>query len=216
MDWLDDPAALVATLPPLVLPLVVFVSSALEYVFPPYWGDTVILLGFFLAGQGAVPAWTIFVGSVLGGVLGATIAYGLGRRYGLRAVRIFSRRGGRSRSRERLDRLFARFGERVLLLNRFLPVVRGILLYGAGGMQLRPRPVLVYTAIGNVAWVALLMGVGLLTGGTWEQIQESFRHYSWFGAVVAGVLVLGGLVWMFIQYRRTRRTTRETRKETSS
>ncbi len=209
MDWLDDPAALVATLPPLVLPLIVFVSSALEYVVPPYWGDTVILLGFFLAGQGAVPAWTVFVGSVIGGVLGATIAYYLGRKYGLRATRMFTRRGRGSRSRERLDRLFARFGERVLLLNRFLPVVRGVLLYGAGGMQLRPRPVLVYTAIGNVAWVGLLMGVGLLTGGTWEQIQDSFRHYSWAGAVIAGVLVLIGLIVLVVQHRRMRRDERE-------
>ncbi len=211
MTWLDDPVALVATLPPLILPLVVFVSSMLEYVFPPYWGDTVILVGFFLAGQGAVPGWTIFVGAVAGGVLGATIAYGLGRRYGLRAIRMFTRRGRRSRSRERLDRLFARFGERVLLLNRFLPVVRGVLLYGAGGMQLRPRPVLVYTAIGNVAWVGLLMGVGLLTGGTWEQIQDSFRHYSWAGAVAAGLLVLGGLVGLAIQHRRSRKSDRDQR-----
>lgn len=205
MTFFDDPLAVVATLPPLVLPLVVFASSLIEYVLPPFWGDTFILLGFFLAGQGAVGWPSIFAAAILGGIAGAAIAYALGRRYGLRAARRFTgrRRGGRSR--ERLNRLYRRFGERVLLVNRFLPVVRGLLLYGAGAMHLRPRPVMIYTAIGNIAWVALLMAVGLATGGTWNEIQAAFRSSSraigilTFAAVAIALVVV---VWYQARARR--------------
>lgn len=205
MSFVDDPLALVATLPPLVLPLIVFASSVVEYVFPPFWGDTFILLGFFLAGQGVVGWPAIFVAAVAGGLAGSATAYALGRRYGLRAARYFASRGRRSRSRARLDRLFVRFGERVLLFNRFLPVVRGLLLYGAGAMRLRPRPALIYTALGNVAWVALLMAVGVLTGGTWEQIQETFRQYSRVAGVAAFAVATAWLSWLLWRRARLRR-----------
>lgn len=205
MTFFDDPMAVVATLPPLVIPLVVFASSVIEYVVPPFWGDTFILLGFFLAGQGIVSWPAIFGAAILGGIAGAAIAYVLGRRYGLRAVRRFTGRRRGSRSRERLNRLYRRFGERVLLVNRFLPVVRGLLLYGAGAMHLRPRPVMIYTAIGNVAWVALLMAVGLLTGGTWDEIQAAFRSSSRAVGLVAIAGVLAGVAWLVWRQRRARR-----------
>ncbi|RMH22526.1 MAG: hypothetical protein D6696_03000 [Acidobacteria bacterium] len=203
MTWLEDPIAAIAALPPLTLPLVVFAAAFLEYVVPPFWGDTVILLGFFLAGQGVIGWGEIFAAAFAGGLLGAVAAYLLGRRYGLRAVRrLTPRRRSRFRSRERVQRLFARFGERVLLLNRFLPVVRGLMLYAAGAMHLRLRPVLVYCTVGNLPWIVLLMTVGMLTGGSWDQILASFRGYSQLlGAFAFGVLLLwlGWLVW---QYRR--------------
>jgi len=47
MSWIDDPVALVASWPAFALPLFVFASAALEYIFPPYWGDMSVLLGFF-------------------------------------------------------------------------------------------------------------------------------------------------------------------------
>lgn len=209
MTLFDDPLTTLAALPAFVVPLAVFASSVLEYVFPPFWGDTFILIGFFLAGQGGASAVAVFVAAVLGGLVGGLIAYGLGHRYGLRAMRRFTFQQRPSRTRDRIRRLYARFGERVLLLNRFLPVIRGLLHYAAGAMRLRLRPVVIYSSLGNVAWVALLMGVGLLTGGTWEQIEQSFKQYSRGLGIIALAAVGVWLGWVLWRATRLRTAPRD-------
>ena len=85
MSWLDDPVAAATALPALALPLFVFGSALLEYLFPPYWGDTFVLLGFFLAGQGVAPPTVIFVAALAGSTLGSLATYQLGQRYAWRS-----------------------------------------------------------------------------------------------------------------------------------
>lgn len=199
MTFFDDPVAAAALLPPFLLPLLIFASALLEYIFPPYWGDMFMLVGFFLAGQGAVPPLLVFASAFLGSVVGSVIAYSLGQRYGLALVRrALLRRRRKSRNRERVRQLYARYGERVLIANRFLPVVRGLLLFAAGAMRLRFVPSIFYSALSNVAWIGLLMAVGMLTAGTWEQIQTTFRHYSLFfglAVLVSVALWIAVVAW---------------------
>lgn len=203
MHFLEDPVSAVSALPALslILPLFVFVSALLEYVVPPYWGDMFMLLGFFLAGQPsiAVSPVAIFVAAFLGSVVGSAIAFLLGQRYGLRAIRRLTP-WRLSNSQDRIGELLLRHGERFLVFNRMVPVIRGLLLYGAGAMKLQFRPAIAYSAVSNLLWVTLLMTVGLLTAGSWEEIVESFRHTHQIVAGIAIAVVLGWvafLVWRF-------------------
>ncbi len=200
MPWLDDPIAVAMTLPPLAVPLLVFGSAFLEYVFPPWWGDSLVLLGFFLAAQGAASPPLVFAAAVTGSALGAAAAYGLGRRYGLALLRRMVRRR-RSQGRRRSRELFQRFGERVLLVNRFLPVVRGAMLYGAGAMKLRFWPAFLYTNVSNLAFMALLMWVGLLTAGSWPEVLAAAKRYN----QLLGLVVLAAVgVWIVAALARLR------------
>ncbi len=202
MSWFDDPVAAALTLPPLVLPLFVFGSALLEYIFPPYWGDTFVLLGFFLAGQGAVSPGLVFAAALSGSILGSIAAYQLGNRYGLAVIRRLSLRRQRAPSRQRVRGLFQRFGEKLLIANRFLPVVRGVLLYGAGALKLRFGPAIFYCTLSNLAFISLLMWVGLWTADSWPEIQAIFRQSNRLIGVTALVLVAVALARMFWQSRR--------------
>lgn len=198
MSWFDDPVAAALALPPLVLPLLIFGSALLEYVFPPYWGDTFVLLGFFLAGQGATTPSVMFAAALLGSILGSVAAYRLGHRYGLAVARKLTLRRERAPSR-RVRELFERFGEKVLIANRFLPVVRGFLLYGAGAFGLRFGAVIFYCTLSNLAFIGLLMWAGLWTADSWPEIQAVFRQSNQLLGVVALILVLlaaGRMLWM--------------------
>ena len=195
----DDPAAAVLALPAFVLPVFVLLSAALEYVVPPYFGDTVVLLAFFLAGQGAASPVVVFVVAVVGSCLGAALAFELGRRYGVSVMRRVTFKYRRRRSRRRMQRLLERFGEKVLISNRFLLVARGFMLFGAGMIRLRFLPSMGYTALSNVAWTGFLMGVGLLTAGTWEQIRESFYQFNRLVGVVTSAAFVVFLFWLWIR-----------------
>lgn len=191
--WLEDPLALALALPPLALPLFVFASALIEYVFPPYWGDMFVLLGFFLAGQGVVSPAIVFAAALSGSIVGSIIAYRLGERYGLAVIRRFSSSKRRGHSRQRVRDLFRRFGKKLLLVNRFLPVVRGGLLYGAGALRLRFAPVIFYCALSNLAFMGLLMWAGLWTAGSWAEIQAAFQRSN---RLIGGALLTVVAVWV--------------------
>lgn len=199
-SWLEDPVALAMTFPPFVLPLFVFASALIEYVIPPYWGDLFVLLGFFLAGQGAVSPAVVFFAALTGSIVGSMIAYRLGERYGLALVHRFYS-GKRRVPRQQIRDLFQRFGKKLLIVNRFLPIVRSALLYGAGALKLRFGPVIFYCALSNVAFIGLLMWAGLWTAGSWPEILATFQQS--YGRIGAVVLVTGS-IWVFMIYWRYR------------
>ena len=195
MPWLDDPLTTALALPAFAVPLFVLVSAALEYIIPPYWGDMFVLLGFFLSGHGVASPELIFAAAFLGSLLGAAVAFLLGRRFGLRIMRwvTIRRRPG---SRDRLRDLLTRFGEKLLLVNRFVPVIRGLLLYGAGALEMRLGRAMIYSSVSNAAWLGLLMGVGLYTAGTWEEIVAQFQSTSRvLGLSAALVVTLWAAAW---------------------
>ncbi len=202
MSWLNDPATALIALPPLALGIFVFSSALLEYLFPPYWGDTFVLLGFFLAGQGAVAPAAIFATATAGSVLGSLAAYYLGRRYGMAVTHRVFPKHRRLPSRQRIQSLFERFGDKLLLVNRFLPVVRGVMLYAVGAMRLPLRTVLVYCTLSNLAFISLLMWAGLWTADSWAGIQQAFRQSnSWLaGAAVTVICLWLASIW----WRRSR------------
>lgn len=189
MTWLDDMLALAMTLTPAMLTLIVFVSAWLEFVFPPYFGDSVMLLGFFLAGQGVATPAEVFIAAVAGSLLGSVVAFLLGERYGPSILGKLSWKKKKLQASARLRRLFERYGEAALVVNRFIPFFRNFMIYGAGAFRLRLLPSMVANALSVVAFVGMLMAVGLWTAGSWVEIQEVFRQaLSRIGLVVALLL----------------------------
>lgn len=201
MTWFDDFLTLAMVLPPAMLTLFVFVSAWLEFVFPPYPGDSAMLLGFFLAGQGVAAPVEIFFAAVAGSVLGSVVAFLLGERYGQRALSKISLARRRLEVPERLQAMFETHGEAILLVNRFVPFFRNFMIYGAGAFRLRPLPALAANAISVVAFVGLLMAIGVWTAGSWEQIREVFQHFY----RLIGVAVLMAIsAWLMASALRSR------------
>jgi membrane protein DedA with SNARE-associated domain len=171
----------------------------LEYVFPPVPGDSVMLLACFLAGTGSLPEGATIATCVVGSVAGALTAYALGARLG--RSYFFLRSAWAGRELDRLERGHRRFGARLLLVNRFLPGIRGIFLYGAGIGRLPLREVMIYSTISNVAWVLLVAWAGTSLGSSWEDVQTVFRRYVWAIGIVLTIYVVATLV----RARRRRR-----------
>jgi len=157
----------------------------LEYVFPPVPGDSVMLLACFLAGAGVLPRGATLATCLAGSILGALTAYAIGARLG--RSYFFLRSAWARHELARLERGLARFGARLLLINRFLPGIRGVFLYGAGIGRVPLRQVVVYSTISNLLWVLLVAWAGTSIGSSWEDVQVVFRRYVW--AIGIGLFV---------------------------
>lgn len=159
-----------------------------------------MLLACFLAGAGVLPfaatVFACFAGSTLGAVTSFSIGARLGRSY------FFLRTEWARDELRRFERALARFGPRLLVVNRFLPGVRAVFLYGAGIGRLPLRPALTYATISNALWVGFIAWAGSGLGSSWEEVQVVFRRYVY--AIAIGMTVY--VVWGILRARRRGRT----------
>ena len=183
--------------------LLVGLLAWLEYVVPPAPGDSAMLLACFLAGTGLLPMTATVLACFLGSVAGAVTAYALGARLG--RSYFFLRSSWAHAELARLERGLQRFGARLLLVNRFLPGIRGVFLYGAGIGRLPLRPVLIYSSLSNALWVALIAWAGASLGSSWDDVQVAFRRYVWVIGIGVAFYVVAGAV----QRRRRVRLARQ-------
>lgn len=179
--------------------LLVALFAWLEYVFPPAPGDTIMLFACFLAGTGALSLPLTLAACLGGSILGALTAYAIGARLGRSYFLLRSRWA--SSELQRLERGFARFGARLLLVNRFLPGVRGVFLYGAGIGRLPWRGVLLHSTISNILWIGLIGWGGMRLGSSWDEVQVVFRRYVW----VIGIALVLYFTVRFVHARILRR-----------
>lgn len=197
LAYMSEHSALVA--------LLVFAAAAIEYVFPPFWGDTIMLTGCFLVGIDRVDPAPVFAAALLGSVVGALSAYGIGMRFGAASLRLVSRSPRAQRLHARAQGWQAAHGARILAVNRFLPGVRAFSLPLAGISRMPLRTVFLWSTVSNVAYCSLLLGLGLVVGAGSADIAEMegrFRAASLFAAGLALLLVAGLTLRHFLVQRR--------------
>lgn len=192
----SDPIAFLTAHPGLLL-VVVFAAAAIEYVFPPFWGDTLMLAGCAVAGLERGTLVLVFGAAVLGSIVGSMAAWWMGRRFGHASMRLLARSERAQRLHARAERLYLNHGSRVLALNRFLPGARAFFLPLAGMGNMSGRRVFIWSTVGNVLYCALIAVVGAFLAsraGSFAVIQQHFRQVMGVAAVVAvGVLVVVGV-----------------------
>ncbi len=186
--------------------LVLFGSSLVEYVFPPFPGDVVTLLGAWLV---VVGTWSFAYAMLIvtgGSLVGAAIDYAIGVWLGRRLDKLPSEKdkhGFTPLTREKYDLLLARFsrhGAAYILINRFLPGIRAFFFVAAGAARMSFTKVLLYATISAVVWNALLLGAGYAVGANFERLKSLFASYTLAVWCLLGVLAVGSL--MIYLFRR--------------
>jgi len=172
-------------------------SATIEYVFPPFPGDFVTVFGAILVtGYG----WSLplVLGAVmLGSVLGALVAFEVGG--------VLARR--RKKARPMLDKVVARFkrhGAAFVMVNRFLPGIRGFVFVAAGLAQMPRGKVMLFAAISALAWNLLLMAVGAALGANLDRLEALVRDYTLAVWAVLIAITLGFVVVRWVRRRRAR------------
>ena len=201
-----DPAELARRLDSIVAkagpaaPLLLFLASFLEYVFPPVPGDLVAVLGAWYATHGGL-SWTVlFVSLSFGAVAGTSFDWRLGRWLGARLDdRVAVGRLDRDRL-ERFERAYRRWGGLLLIVNRFLPGVRAFFFLAAGAAGIPLWKVLLYGGISAALWNVLLLGAGALLAKNEMELLALFARYD----TVAWIVVVAGCVVAVLVWRRRR------------
>jgi membrane protein DedA with SNARE-associated domain len=175
--------------------LLLGLAAAVEYVVPPFPGDTITLLGGVYAVRGEHPWPLVFLVVVTGSVAGALINYQVGRWL----VGRFERRPGEAFfgiTHARLESVQAQMrhkGPWLLLANRFIPGVRGLIFVAAGAAHMPRTNALVLGALSAMAHTGLVLALGAAVGGNLEKLEALMWQYqrAILGLVVVGVVAVG-------------------------
>lgn len=162
-------------------------------------GQSILVAAGFLAGQGQANPFLLVAFVAVGGFLGDTLGFVVGRMWGLAPL---GRLPGRLRltegGRVRLASLFERHGGKAVVLARFQPIGRAFAPYLAGATGMPAPRFLGAASVASVLAAAGLVGLGYLAGIGFERLSRTLGV-----SVVAVVTVL--LVAIVVVGLRVRR-----------
>jgi membrane-associated protein len=195
-------------------PAVLFAATFVEYVFPPFPGDVLVILGAWYAVEGQLSWPATFASVTAGAVAGAWVDYRIGAALGRRLERRVHRRSPQAEERlARFEAGYRRWGALLLLGNRFLPGFRAFVFFGAGAAGIPVRRVLLLGAISSALWNAALLAAGDLLARNVDELVALVEHYTraaW-GAMLAAVAVALAAVWVRRRRARAARADAEER-----
>ena len=152
----------------------------LSLLFP---GTTLLIAAGALMRTGALPYLPVLVGSILGAVLGDSVSYWIGRRFGPAIARLWPF----SRNPKLLPsgiEFFRRHGGASVFIGRFFGPIRAVIPLAAGIMGMSRGRFWVANIASALVWAPMLLFAGDVVGEAGDRL---------IGAANTVVLVLGGL-----------------------
>jgi membrane protein DedA with SNARE-associated domain len=141
----------------------------------------------------------VVLAGLLGTLVGSWIAYAVGR--GGR-LELLERHGAKLHMGptqiERADRWFQRYGQRIVLFGRMVPLIRAFVSLPAGVARMGVARFTVLTVIGSLPWVLALAIVGHAVGGDWTSVRKVFEYVDYL--ILA--LIIAGLGYVVMRRRR--------------
>jgi membrane-associated protein len=170
-----------------------------------------LLIGFFLPGDSLLFATGMFIASgaigvniwvacavlTVAAVVGNIVGYWVGAKAG---PKLFSRQDSKIFKKEYVDKthdFFEKYGNKAIVLARFVPIVRTFITATAGVAGMDYRKFVTYSAIGGVLWATGVTLLGYFLG-TIPFVKENIE-------IMLILIVLISVVPMVIEYLKHRR-----------
>jgi undecaprenyl-diphosphatase len=185
---------------------------AIAIMFVTAFGESFAFLGLLFPGTsllvaagaliktGSLPLWPILSGAVLGAVLGDTVSYWIGRRFGGRLSGLwpFTRNpdllaGGMQ--------FFHRHGGKSVFIGRFFGPVRAVVPLAAGVMQMSPRLFWIANVTSALVWAPMLVLAGDVIADAGERFVGSENTVL---LLFGGMTLFGILAALWAAFRAAR------------
>jgi membrane protein DedA with SNARE-associated domain/membrane-associated phospholipid phosphatase len=164
-------------------------------------GETVVIAGGVIAGQGEIDLIPLIGLVWVCAVLGDTTSFFIGRRLGRRFLIRHGGMVGIDENRlEQVESYFDRHGGKTILIGRFIGLVRALAPFIAGSSGLAYKRFIPFSIVGTGLWGTSFCVLGYIFWQSFDQVANAAGHAVFAFGVVAGVVV--GVV---LAHRRLRR-----------
>ena len=165
-------------------------------------GTSLLIAAGTLLAAGSLPYLPIVAGAIAGAVLGDTISFWIGHRFGGGIARVWPF----SRNPELLSggiKFFARHGGKSVFIGRFFGPIRAVIPLAAGVMRM-PRDRFWFANVTSaIVWAPMLLFVGDAVGDIGDNLVGSTNTVL---LVFAGLTLFGiaGAIWAALKSARSR------------
>jgi membrane protein DedA with SNARE-associated domain len=208
-----DVDALLQSIPPLAVYLVVAGVIGLESLGVPLPGEIVLVAAALMSSRHTLSVDPAGVGlaAAAGAIIGDSIGYSIGRRFGMTLFERLAKRfpkhfgpGHVALARQ----FFTRWGVWAVFFGRFVALLRIFAGPLAGALKMRYRHFLAANAAGGVVWAGGTTAVVYFLG---IAAEKWLSRFSWI-ALVVGIVI--GLVVTLVLKERTAKAIEELEAET--
>jgi membrane-associated protein len=204
-SWMD-PEALIEFFGPFALWGVAFVIFAECGLFAILPGDSLLFTVGLFTSMEIIDHSLLFVCVVLtiAAVLGNVTGYWIGRLIGPPLFRPRTGLMGKIFKQSYVDKthvFFERYGNRALILARFVPIVRTFVTLVAGVGRMDFRKFITYTAIGGILWACGITILGFYLG------RVPFIHHNLEAALI--LIVFISVIPMLVEYLLHKRRAKQ-------
>lgn len=176
----------------------VFVGILLENLGVPLPGETVTLVGGFLAGSGQLNYWFVLGSAILGAVLGGTCGYWIGRYTGwLFVLRLGSFFRIPEQRLEEIKNQFSQNAAKAVFFGRFVALLRIFAGLLAGIAEMSYGKFFLYNLAGAIAWASVMVTLAFFVGRivSLEQLVAWVAQFAIVALLIAVAWIVVPLWW---------------------
>lgn len=168
-----------------------FFSALIEYVFPPFPGDTFLIAGGFFVAQGILPIIPTFVVLTIGSTIGCVLGWLIGSR--LTGLKKFIGPNYVKFIQNNYDQ----YGKWIILVNRFIPGLRGAFMIAAGLINVPLKIVIFWGTLSAMLWNSVLIGIGYIFSDNLENLLKFAEIYGKSFLVLIGLVAICYVLCVF-------------------
>jgi membrane-associated protein len=180
-------------------------SVFVGFVLP---GETAVVIGGVLASLHRVNLAGMLVVVVICAIVGDSVGYEVGRRFGPALVRRLP--GKARRGAEEGRKFLEQRGGPAVFLGRFTALFRAVIPGMAGLSAMRYRTFLFWNVLGGLCWAVAFTLAGYAAGSSYERVISAAGTASSSIIVLVAVAIVAFLTWRKLHERRQARFKRET------
>ncbi len=195
----------VSSLSPIIIYLLMFLMPLVENVFPPSPSDAIIIVCASLIPLGTIHFVPALILTTIGSELGFMILYYLGTQVDKKVIHAgkfkFLSKGGLIKAEE----WYNKYGNSILIINRFLPGVRPVLAFFAGLSEISLNKTIIFSLISALLWNSLTLYLGIVFGNNIERIDRFLYQYS----RITIIIMIVGAATFLIRYLYQKRKSKK-------
>jgi membrane protein DedA with SNARE-associated domain len=173
--------------------------------------DVVLAFTGYAVHRGVMPIWVAIAIGMAGVIVGDSCLWMLGRRYGKNVLRMRLISAFLTEARlEKIQRLYKKYGSRILFMARFTPVLRAGVFLFAGWAGVPYRRFIATDGSAALLSVPAIVTFVYLLGDQIDRAIRAVRGFEHWILIAIGLLVVAHVVHSMIARRRERREAAST------
>jgi len=197
VDWIN-------TLPVFSVYLAFFGIAYVENIVPPIPGDMLVAFAGYLAAEQILRLFPVLLLTTIASVIGFMSMYALGKHWGMQ-IKVDQKQSWLLRFVdikyiEKVQDWMQRWGQGVVLANRFLAGTRSVISLTAGISHTDIKKTIASSFVSSLLWNSILLGFGWFVHDNWRKIGEYLSVYSQI--ILAAIVLFIAIRIGFYFYRR--------------